>query len=87
MGCAYIERNVQKWKYGIIDIKSKQIIPATYNQIQIIQNNLALIKIEDEDKYGVLDIFSQELVIPQIYDECILYEDLFLVEKDNKWDI
>jgi len=80
-------RKIGKSRDSLIDIKNKQILPPIYTGIWIIEYNLALVVIEKEDKYkhGVLNIHSQEFVIPAIYDECSLHGDLFLVGKDNKW--
>lgn len=87
---------ISKWHYegtigkkidSLINIKNKQIIPPIYREIRIIEHDLALVVIEKEDKYkyGVLNFFSQEFVIPLIYDECIPYGDLLFVEKEGKW--
>lgn len=83
----YQDDNGRKRISSLIDIKNRQIIPPIYNNIDIIGNTMAIIAIDNENEYkcGVLDFYSQELIIPLIYDQCTLYGDLFFVEKDGKW--
>lgn len=80
-------------KSGIINVKNKQIVvPLKYTGIYPVENcdNLAKVTIEpevegDEHKCGVLNIYSQEFVVPPIYDRCWECGDLFFVEKEDKW--
>lgn len=83
----YQDGSVWKSIESLIDIRNKQIIPPIYSDIRIINNNMAIVAIDNEDeyKYGVLDFHLQEFIIPLIYDECSFSGDLFFVEKNGKW--
>lgn len=71
-------------KYGIIDITNNCILSPLYHSLNIINNETAIIGTSDE-LYGILNIHTQEYIIPPIYDKCFPFEDLYFVVKDDTW--
>ena len=76
--------------YGIIDLNNNYIVSPIHKDIYLINNTLAMIMTEDESRgmrsqRGVLNIQTQQFVIPPIYDTCWDVGGLFFVEKDDKW--
>lgn len=77
----WYENNIVKvkkdGKYGIIDLKGKELASCQYDEITVIEGLENTLKIVKDGKYGVIDADGKELLKPE-------YADITNLGKDNK---
>jgi hypothetical protein len=72
-------------KWGVLDLKNKQILPFIYNNIEILDNGL--MKVNEAGKIGIIDKY-RKFILPLGYDSIQVLGDedeLFSVKKLNKF--
>ncbi|MCS6956106.1 MAG: WG repeat-containing protein [Candidatus Calescibacterium sp.] len=78
---------VKKGKnWGLVDENGKEYLSFKYKDIKDLWNDsLAIVK---EDKYGIIEITSQEYVVPCNFDDITCFiANFFLVIKENKYGV
>lgn len=69
-------------KYGVIDSLGNTIVKPKYRHISKYNNNVAIVS--DYDGYSLMDNYGK-IITPVKYDNIYLCNDIYKVEKDNKF--
>lgn len=73
-----------KFKYGYLNEKGKEVIPVIYDKADNFTNNYAIVEVNN--KKGALDTTGQ-VVIPIEYDYIINFLDYFIVSKNKNYGL
>jgi hypothetical protein len=72
-------------KWGVLDLKNKQILPFVYKNIEILDNGL--MKLNEEGKIGIIDKYKK-FILPLVYESIQVLGDedeLFAAKKSSKY--
>lgn len=70
--------------YGVLNVKGKIIIPFSYKEISAqLFGNESLIFGRNDGKYGAINVYTSQVTIPFIYDNCWL-EDCYPSDLNNR---
>lgn len=79
----FIAKN-KKGMYGILDLEGTEILPFEYDNIIFLNSFLRIVC--QKGKYGIIDVFSKDVILPIKY-EFIAYGDQKITTfKDNKYE-
>ncbi|MGK7944349.1 MAG: WG repeat-containing protein [Microcystaceae cyanobacterium] len=89
---------IKNGKYGIINKRGQLIVPCEFddfksNPYDIKFGEGGLIKVKNDNKYGIYNLHKGQLIIPCEFDDCITYGSkleewgLIEVKNDNKYGI
>lgn len=73
-------------KYGIINKEGKVILDFSYDLIKESYNEKMIVTKLGE-KYGIINLENQEVVLKYIYDDLYIFNDIFVTIKDNELNI
>ena len=71
--------------YGLIDLKGKQILPARYSHLKLLQDGYVLI--EQQNFVGLADIQGKVWINPKYHHLDYTSEGYVIIERDGKFGV